>query len=130
MQNFIVVTPFNQILIYELKEFKLETMQRIVGGLITSVPNKHSLEMYTNDEGLLEGLPINDIASAVYGYDYIVGNVFIVDVDHEEGEWIGLSDQKLQETIELLKSYGLHEEVVDKREEIRALYNEIVRSRQ
>lgn len=49
----------------------LDSMQAIVGGLIEPIAF-HDGTMYVNDEGALMGMPINPVASKLYG-GYIVG---------------------------------------------------------
>ena len=61
----------------------LKQMQEAVGGWIEIVPLPHdtNLMMVVNEEGLLEGLPVNIFASAIAG-QHIVGNaLFVPDED-------------------------------------------------
>ena len=63
---------------------ELKSYQNIVQGyidIVTLVPGK--LIMVVNDEGLLEGLPLNPGASAIADR-CIVGDVFIAGVQDEE----------------------------------------------
>jgi hypothetical protein len=50
----------------------LDSMQAVVGGLIELI-QFHDGSMYVNEEGLLDGLPINPVASKLYG-GYVVGS--------------------------------------------------------
>jgi hypothetical protein len=74
-------------------ENKLEALQGAVDGYIETVsliPEK--VDMIVNEEGLIKGMELNPIASAIAG-TYIVGNALIVGVDGEDfcdvpDEWI------------------------------------------
>lgn len=60
----------------------LETLQRLVGGLIQPIYYKPGKVMWVNEEGLLLGLPLNMLASAIAGQP-VVGPVVLMD-DTEE----------------------------------------------
>lgn len=92
----------------EVVEFSPETcyttLRDAVGGLIdcVSLPSQ-GLDLWVNDEGLLEGLPINPVASALwYGEGYLkepqplVGDVIITGVADDEGNTQGLTDEQVQ----------------------------------
>ena len=71
----------------------LACLQEAVGGLIEAVRLGNDAIMYVNEEGLLHGLPRNDVATSLYHQFYpailrqeIVGDVIIVGVDPETGE--------------------------------------------
>lgn len=64
------------------KKMTLEEMQSFVEGLIQIVPFDDETEIVVNDEGKLDNLPVNQIATQYwtdrYGYtDVIVGNAII-----------------------------------------------------
>jgi len=63
------------------KSFKLKELQTIVGGYIECLYLKDDMTMVVNEEGKLEGLPFNDMATAIAynsGYaDNIVGSVLV-----------------------------------------------------
>jgi len=71
------------------KQNSLEQMQKIVGGYIEVVPVAGGKTLVVNEEGLLQQLPINYKASALYNCT-IVGNVILCTLeeleDEEEGE--------------------------------------------
>lgn len=59
----------------------LEHAQKAVGGLIQIVYTKDKRIMIINEEGKLDGLPINPKATALYQYgehDPIVGDVLVM----------------------------------------------------
>ena len=57
------------------KKFKLEEMQKLVGGYIEAVPGSKLLA-YCNEEGQLQELPFNKRASE-YFHQVLVGNVLV-----------------------------------------------------
>ena len=102
----------------ELVDFEegtfLNTAQKAVGGWIQLVElHSKNIDLYLNEEGKLDGLPQNPIATALwsedYGLtDYIVGDVIITGGYNSEGETVGLADTQISalmdydRTIELL----------------------------
>tara|TARA_R110002167_G_scaffold23193_1_gene82571 strand:+ start:723 stop:965 length:243 start_codon:yes stop_codon:yes gene_type:complete len=56
-------------------ELNLEQKQEIVGGFIEFVNTQYG-DMIVNEEGLLHGLPVNDVASLLAGKQ-IVGRVLM-----------------------------------------------------
>lgn len=64
------------------KDFKLEELQEIVGGLIDALGVNDDEIMVFNDEGKLMGLPYNQEATCIFRQrykckDYIVGDVLV-----------------------------------------------------
>ena len=63
------------------KFFTLKELQTIVGGYIECLSLKNGMTMVVNEEGKLEGLPYNDLATDIAynsGYmDIIVGIVLV-----------------------------------------------------
>jgi hypothetical protein len=43
----------------------LAAMQRVVGGLVTSIPLGDGVDLWCNDEGLLRGLPLNRVIPTI-----------------------------------------------------------------
>lgn len=62
-------------------DFTLEELQGYVGGYIELVYLRDGRIMVVNEEGKIEGLPPNQIATEIYGNpnDYVVGNVLVTD---------------------------------------------------
>lgn len=62
-------------------DFQLEELNEIVGGFIEIVYLRNGLIMVVNEEGKLNNLPLNEVATRVCllnGYpDTIVGNVLV-----------------------------------------------------
>ena len=71
------VTPANG------SDFRLEEMQRMVGGIIEIVYFDDNTVMVINEEGKLLGLPLNRDATAIFrahypdSDDYIVGDALV-----------------------------------------------------
>jgi hypothetical protein len=73
------------------KKFSLEELQGAVGGLIQLFTLRDGRDMWCNDEGKLDGLPANLLATAMwidtYGpYDVIVGDVIVTDRASTQGD--------------------------------------------
>ncbi len=69
------------------KTFTLEELQKSVGGHIELVHTDDGKKMYINEEGKLDGLPLNRRASGLYSHmDTIVGDALIVEDSEEEEE--------------------------------------------
>lgn len=66
------------------KEFTLKELQGFVGGYIQIAETRDSRLIVLNEEGKLNKLPTNGIATAYYKYgkkDVIVGDVIIINKD-------------------------------------------------
>ncbi len=61
----------------------LREMQAVVEGLIAPI-SMHDGTMYVNDEGLLDGLDFNPVASALYG-GILVGNALVLGLGDRHG---------------------------------------------
>lgn len=89
-------------------ESQLSTLQKAVGGYIEAVDLSDNLTMWVNEEGKLNGLPINAIATLLwekhFGFtDVIVGDVIFTGGTGDEGETLGLDDKVANELRTLLK---------------------------
>jgi len=70
-----------------------------VGGMIECV-GLEGADLWCNENGIAEGLPLNMIASAIYSDAFnasnpILGNVIITGGSDEEGETLGLTDEQV-----------------------------------
>lgn len=77
----------------------LAPLQAAVGGYIEAIYPLPGVVMFLNEEGKIQGLPHNPVASLVaaevlYG-DYICGNVVLVGEDGH-GESVGLTDEQVE----------------------------------
>ena len=88
----------------------LSDYQTAVGGLITSVHAVSGLcEGYANDEGLYLNMPLNAIASILFG-QYLVGNVVIIGAPDYEGHDTDADESLLDYVGYLNSSMRMHEE--------------------
>ena len=58
-------------------DFKLEELQEIVGGYIEVLTLNDEEIMVINEEGKVDGLPLNLKATDIYALDFIVGDVLV-----------------------------------------------------
>jgi hypothetical protein len=72
---------------------KLEVFQEIVGGYI-DVVRMDGFDIIINDEGKLFSLLPNFLIHEQK--DYIAGTCIFVEVDHEEGEFVSISDERIE----------------------------------
>lgn len=89
--------------VLEVAQDELATLQKAVGGLIAPVDLPNGYTIYVNDEGLLDGLPFNLIASQLAG-QYLAGNAVMVGTVDPKGEtgsvgedWVATIEQVQQE---------------------------------
>ena len=81
------------------------TLSRAVGGMIEAVTLPSGLTLWVNEEGKMNGLPVNDYATRLFdsafgsGIDIIVGNAIITDGADDEGETLGLTDAQIAELV-------------------------------
>lgn len=82
----------------------LEQLQALVGGWLEGVDLGDAF-MYVNEEGKIDGLPVNASATllfhAVHGpHDIIVGNVVLVGQSDENGDETSLSESQVATMLE------------------------------
>lgn len=72
----------------------LEAKQNIVGGNIecTSLLDDDSISIICNEEGKIEGLPLNRFI----GHDIIAGTFIIAGDDYENGDFISLTEEQIK----------------------------------
>ena len=111
----VVVTTNNRVSIRSFGEPLYRTAKEVLGGYMEIVYprglNRPYL-MLCNDEGLLQGLPVNIFASDVYcaregGYP-IVGNVIIMKEgtnDYGEPDVIGLEDDEAEDIADVIRNF-------------------------
>jgi hypothetical protein len=77
------------------------TLSRAVGGMIEAVTLPSGLTLWVNEEGKMNGLPVNEYATRLFdsafgsGIDIIVGNAIITGGADDEGETLGLTDEEV-----------------------------------
>jgi hypothetical protein len=87
------------LVINEAMPISYEDLVNCVGGYIEGV-YLDGATAYVNEEGKLQGLPKNDVATelahahnAIYGDDWIAGNMLIVGNCDDEGETMSLEPE-------------------------------------
>lgn len=83
----LVITPEGKLTVVTVR--KLEDMQDHVGGYIEEGVEWSRGMIYVNEEGLLRGLKLNQLASVIAGR-YLVGNALVLGPTDEAGESTGL----------------------------------------
>jgi hypothetical protein len=83
---FIPADPEAQIELIELNG-DFQQIQELIGGSLGAVRNENTVG-YVHDEGLLIGLPFNELASVMYGQG-LVGDVVVVGSLDKEGYYDG-----------------------------------------
>ena len=83
-----------------------QTLSEAVDGYIEAVYLTETMTMWVNEEGKLDTLPVNGIATAIFQeafgvLDIIMGNVIITGGHDNEGETLGLGENVLTKLVEL-----------------------------
>lgn len=78
-----------------------EMIRNAVNGWIECVRLSENEDLWCNENGLAEGLPLNPYATAIYCETFsannpVVGDVIITGGADEEGETLGLSDELVE----------------------------------
>jgi hypothetical protein len=82
----------------------LESMQAVVGGDI-EVISFHDGTMYVNEEGKIYGLPINPVASKLYG-GYVVGSALLLGNGDRHGNDTHITKSFRERAIATAESYA------------------------
>ena len=88
------------------------TLSRAVGGMIEAVTLPNGLTLWVNEEGKMDGLPVNEYATNLmtreFGatYDIIVGNAIVTGGADDEGETLGLTDEQVAELVDNILHAG------------------------
>jgi len=95
--------------IIEQEKITLDDLQKAVGGWIEGICITSHLVMYCNEEGKLDNLPVNNIATGFLWSlgktnDVIAGNVIFSKTDNE-GENISLSEEDINKIIDYIEAY-------------------------
>lgn len=98
-----VVIGFDEsigVLDLDAPEGSLKVLQDAVDGWVQVVDLAPKLSIWVNEEGKMNGLPYNGIATAIYqdrfgAVDIIVGNAVLTGGTDDEGETIGLTDEQV-----------------------------------
>jgi hypothetical protein len=96
-----LITPAGEIEIVQIPSNSLADLQKHVGGYIEIIRLENDFSMVVNEEGLLEGLEYNQIASEIAAPHHIVGNAVVCspaelgeeEEDNDEWLWGGWAHQ-------------------------------------
>lgn len=80
------------------------TLSNAVGGYIEAVSLPNGLTLWVNEEGKLNGLPVNEYATRLFtsafgAVDIIVGNAIVTGGADDEGETLGLTDKEVADLV-------------------------------
>jgi hypothetical protein len=102
MRNALVIGMDESLEVVDLdaSEGSLKVLQNAVEGYVQAIDLKRDLTMWANEEGKLEGMMTNSIATAIFQtrfgmVDIIVGNAVLTGGTDDEGETIGLTDEQV-----------------------------------
>lgn len=75
----------------------LHAMQNLVGGYIevVNLRDNRNLLLVCNEEGMLYGLPVNEVCTRLAGF-MIVGNCFICGDDRENADFGSLTEEDIK----------------------------------
>lgn len=103
------ITAEGEIVAHDNFSGSLSDMQAAVGGYIelalTSLPG---VIAYINEEGKLQGLPLNVAATALLKYpndDFVVGNMLILGAPDKNGDDTDVPEGTLDAIVEIFQSH-------------------------
>jgi hypothetical protein len=103
MRNAVVIGFDTDVSVIDLDatEGALAVLQDAVDGYVQAIDLTPNMTMWCNEEGKLDGLPNNSIATAIFqekfgAVDIIVGNAVITGGVDDEGETIGLTAEQVE----------------------------------
>lgn len=78
-----------------------KTLSDAVGGMIECVSIDETTDMWVNENGIAEGLPLNMFGSAIYSETWNAGNPILGDIiitggSDDEGYTLGLTDEQVE----------------------------------
>lgn len=102
----LVLTTHNTVEIEQDNEefVSYATLSRAVGGFIEAVNLPNGLTLWVNEEGKLDGLPVNEYATRLFvsafgAVDVIVGNAIVTGGADDDGETLGLTDKQIADLV-------------------------------
>lgn len=82
-------------------EPNLKVYQNLVGGLIECLDIEKNISIVFDEEGKLKGKEVNIAISNGSWMDLIVGDIFFIGFDRNEGEFISLTDDQIKYIMQL-----------------------------
>jgi hypothetical protein len=121
MEKVIYISTENDIEVAEVDEISYDTLYEGVNGLVELVSLNRDVDMWVNEEGKVNGLEPNLLATLIWNKifpnpDVIMGNVVITGGVDEEGNTLGLSEESIQDIMALLHN-GLIQAINEKEKE-------------
>ena len=108
MRNALVIGMDESLEVIDLDapEGSLKVLQNAVDGYVQAIDLNRDLTMWANEEGKLEGMMTNSIATAIFQarfgmVDIIVGNAVLTGGVDDEGETIGLTEPQVEQLTRL-----------------------------
>jgi hypothetical protein len=85
---------------------ELDALKEIVGGYIELVPWIEDFTVWCNEEGKVDGLPINYRADYIFGIpeDTLVGNIVVLGSESEDGSTTSLEAGEVDSLLKRLRS--------------------------
>ena len=120
MEKVISIRTDNTVEIKQVESIEYETLYEAVNGLVELASIDDDIDMWLNEEGKINGLEPNIIASLIWNkvfpnFDVIMGDVIITGGVDEEGNTVGLSDKSIQDVMALIEQ-GLEQATNYKKE--------------
>jgi len=108
MERVIHISTDNKIEVMEVEQIEYDTLYEAVNGLVELVSINEDIDMWLNEEGKINGLEPNIIASLIYNkvfpnFDVIMGDVVITGGADDEGNTVGLSDESIHDVMALIQ---------------------------
>jgi hypothetical protein len=104
MRNALVIGMDESLEVIDLdaEEGSLKVLQNAVDGYVQAIDLNQELTMWANEEGKLEGMMTNSIATAIFQarfgmIDIIVGNAVLTGGVDDEGDTIGLTEEQVKQ---------------------------------
>jgi hypothetical protein len=108
MEKVIHISTNNTVEVREVDSIEYDTLYEAVNGLVELVSINKDIDMWLNEEGKVNGLEPNIIASLIWNkvfpnFDVVMGDVIITGGADDEGNTVGLSDQSIQDVMALIQ---------------------------
>lgn len=100
MHKVLTITTDNEVSIKEVDSVEYETLYEAVNGLVELVSINEDVDMWLNEDGKVNGLEPNVLATLLFNkvfpdFDVIMGDVIITGGADDEGNTVGLSDASI-----------------------------------
>jgi hypothetical protein len=115
MHKVLTITTDNEVNIKEVDSVEYETLYEAVNGLVELVSINEDVDMWLNEDGKVNGLEPNVLATLLFNkvfpdFDVIMGDVIITGGADDEGNTVGLSDSSIIDIFAMLQD-AIHQAV-------------------